>query len=54
MVGPFSAWGGAISVIGLPWGGGCVVGGIDRLWDLRGVRGAAWILPGSTQAELTA
>ena len=33
--------GGANMVIRGLWGGGCVVGGINCLWDLRGVRRGA-------------
>ena len=29
-------------------GGGCVVGDIDRLWDLHGLGGGIWGLPSST------
>ena len=35
--GAFQRLGCANIVIGLQWGGGCVVTAIDRLWDLHGV-----------------
>ena len=40
--GAFQCLGGANFLIGHPLGGGRVVGGINRLWDLCGVRRGAW------------